>query len=321
MMGNSKINPKIYSALGQGGSMFGITLPDVARKKDNVIVLSADMSTPAGLDKFKSLYPDKFFNLGIAEQNMIGVAAGLTDEGYKTISVAQACFVSMRCFEQVRQFLGYMHSAQVLVGIGSGFSLTLMGNTHYALEDISLMKTIPGMTVIAPCDALEAMKALEAAVQLESPVYIRLYGGTATPIVYHEDFDFKVGKSVTLRKGKDLQIIATGSMVYMAMQVAEILAGKGVSASVVDMHTVKPLDIEVIDFNAPFIVSLEEHRMVGGMGDSLADYLSQYNSHPKLLKIGASDSFSIVGDYPYMMEQNGLPTDKVVERIMSFINR
>ena len=106
MMGNSKINPKIYSALGQGGSMFGITLPDVARKKDNVIVLSADMSTPAGLDKFKSLYPDKFFNLGIAEQNMIGVAAGLTDEGYKTISVAQACFVSMRCFEQVRQFLG-----------------------------------------------------------------------------------------------------------------------------------------------------------------------------------------------------------------------
>ena len=227
-MGNSKINPKIYSALGQGGSMFGITLPDVARKKDNVIVLSADMSTPAGLDKFKSLYPDKFFNLGIAEQNMIGVAAGLTDEGYKTISVAQACFVSMRCFEQVRQFLGYMHSAQVLVGIGSGFSLTLMGNTHYALEDISLMKTIPGMTVIAPCDALEAMKALEAAVQLESPVYIRLYGGTATPIVYHEDFDFKVGKSVTLRKGKDLQIIATGSMVYMAMQVAEILAGKGV---------------------------------------------------------------------------------------------
>jgi len=304
-MGNSKINPKIYSALGQGGSMFGITLPDVARKKDNVIVLSADMSTPAGLDKFKSLYPDKFFNLGIAEQNMIGVAAGLTDEGYKTISVAQACFVSMRCFEQVRQFLGYMHSAQVLVGIGSGFSLTLMGNTHYALEDISLMKTIPGMTVIAPCDALEAMKALEAAVQLESPVYIRLYGGTATPIVYHED----------------LQIIATGSMVYMAMQVAEILAGKGVSASVVDMHTVKPLDIEVIDFNAPFIVSLEEHRMVGGMGDSLADYLSQYNSHPKLLKIGASDSFSIVGDYPYMMEQNGLSTDKVVERIMSFINR
>ena len=292
MMGNSKINPKIYSALGQGGSMFGITLPDVARKKDNVIVLSADMSTPAGLDKFKSLYPDKFFNLGIAEQNMIGVAAGLTDEGYKTISVAQACFVSMRCFEQVRQFLGYMHSAQVLVGIGSGFSLTLMGNTHYALEDISLMKTIPGMTVIAPCDALEAMKALEAAVQLESPVYIRLYGGTATPIVYHEDFDFKVGKSVTLRKGKDLQIIATGSMVYMA-----------------------------IDFNAPFIVSLEEHRMVGGMGDSLADYLSQYNSHPKLLKIGASDSFSIVGDYPYMMEQNGLSTDKVVERIMSFINR
>ena len=320
-MGNSKINPKIYSALGQGGSMFGITLPDMARERDNIVVLSADMSTPAGLDKFKSLYPNNFFNLGIAEQNMIGVAAGLTDEGYKTISVAQACFVSMRCFEQVRQFLGYMHSAQILVGIGSGFSLTLMGNTHYALEDIALMKTIPCITVIVPCDALEAMKALEAAVEMDNPVYIRLYGGTATPIVYHKDFDFKVGKSVILREGKDLQIIATGSMVHIAMQAAEFLAEKGVLASVVDMHTVKPLDVEVIDFNSPFIVSLEEHRIVGGMGDSLADYLSQYNSHPKLLKIGASDSFSRVGDYSYVLENNGLSTDKVVERIMSFINR
>ena len=320
MMG-SKINPKIYSALGQGGSMFGITLPDMVRERDNVVVLSADMSTPAGLDKFKSLYPDKFLNLGIAEQNMIGIAAGLTDEGYKTISVAQACFISMRSFEPVRQFLGYMRSNQILVGIASGFSLSYFGNTHYALEDIALMKTIPNMTVIAPCDALEAMKAFKAAVEMDSPVYIRLYGGTATPIVYHEDFDFQVGKSVILREGKDLQIIATGSMVHIAMRVAEFLSEKGVLASVVDMHTVKPLDVEVIDLNTPFIVSLEEHRIVGGMGDSLSDYLSQYDSHPKFLKIGASDSFSIVGDYPYMLEKNGLSTDKVVERIMSFINR
>lgn len=321
MMENSKINPKIYSTLGQGGSMFGITLPDIVRERDDVVVLSADMSTPAGLDKFKSLYPDKFLNLGIAEQNMIGVAAGLTDEGYKTISVAQACFISMRCFEQVRQFLGYMHSAQILVGIGSGFSLTLMGNTHYALEDISLMKTIPGMAVIAPCDSLEAMKAFKAVVQMKSPVYIRLYGGTAIPIVHHEDFDFEIGQSVILREGTDLQIIATGSMVHVAVQVAEILAGKGVLASVVDMHTIKPLDIKVIDFDTPLIVSLEEHRLVGGIGDSIAGYLSQYDSHPKLLKIGASDSFSIVGDYPYMMEQNGLSANKVVEQIMSFINK
>lgn len=320
-MENSKINPKIYSTLGQGGSMFGIMLSELAKDMDNLVVLSADMSTPAGLDKFKSLYPGHFFNLGIAEQNMIGVAAGLADEGYKTICVAQACFISMRCFEQVRQFLGYMHSAQILVGIGSGFSLTLMGNTHYALEDISLMKTIPNMTVIAPCDALEAMKALEAAVQMETPVYIRLYGGTTIPIVYQKDFDFEVGKSIILREGTDLQIIATGSMVHIAMQVAEILAEKGFFASVIDMHTIKPLDIEVIDFSIPFIISLEEHRLVGGMGDSIADLLSQFGTHPKLLKIGASDSFSIVGDYPYMMEQNGLAVDKVVEQIISFINK
>lgn len=145
MMETNKLNTKILSSLGQGGSIFGITLLDLMKEREDIVVLSADMSTPAGLDKFKSLYANHFFNLGIAEQNMIGVAAGLMDEGYKTISVAQACFISMRCFEPVRQFLGYMHSKQVLVGIGSGFSLTFMGNTHYALEDIALMRSIPGM--------------------------------------------------------------------------------------------------------------------------------------------------------------------------------
>lgn len=318
-MEKNNLSTKVLSSFGQGGCVFGITLLDLMREQDNIMVLSADMSTPAGLDKFKSLYADRFLNLGIAEQNMIGVGAGLADEGYKVISVAQACFISMRCFEPVRQFLGYMKSKQILVGLSSGFSLTYFGNTHYALEDIALMKSIPGMTVIAPSDARQAMKALEAAIDKDSPVYIRLYGGTSLPIVYENDCEFEIGEAINLREGKDLQLIATGSMVSIALQVAEKLAEEGISASVIDMHTIKPLDTKALDMNARVIVSLEEHRVIGGLGDSIADYLSQYRSHPALLKVGVEDKFSVVGDYPYLMEQNGLSVNKIVERIKSFL--
>lgn len=318
-MEKNKLSAKVLSSFGQGGSAFGITLLDLMKRQDNIIVLTADMSTPAGLDKFKSQHPDHFLNLGIAEQNMIGVASGLTDEGYKTISVAQACFISMRCFEPVRQFLGYMHSKQILIGIGSGFSLTLMGNTHYALEDIALMRSIPGMTVIAPSDAMQAMKALDAAVHADAPVYLRLYGGTALPIVYEDDFDFQIGKAIKLKSGKDLQLVATGSMVSIALKVADVLEEEGMSVSVTDMHTIKPLDTTALDRSIPMLVSLEEHSVIGGLGDSIASYLSQYASHPKLLKIGVEDKFSVVGDYPYLMEQNGLSCNKIIERIKSFL--
>lgn len=318
-MEKNKFSAKMLSSFGQGGGAFGVTLLELMKEYENIVVLTADMSTPAGLDKFKSLYADHFLNLGIAEQNMIGVAAGLTDEGYKTISVAQACFISMRCFEPVRQFLGYMQSKQILVGIASGFSLTYLGNTHYALEDFALMRSIPGVTVVAPSDVMQAMKALDAAVRGNTPIYIRLYGGTSLPVVYEEDFDFEIGKAISLRTGKDLQLVATGSMVTIALEVANRLQEEGISASVLDMHTIKPLDTLALDMNAPAIVSLEEHRVIGGLGEAIADYLSQHASHPKLLKIGVEDEFSVVGDYTYLMEQNGLSSDRIVERIKSYL--
>jgi len=314
-----KYNPKLLSAFGQGGCVFGISLMDIASRKENVMVLSTDVSTPAGLDKFKATYPERFLNLGIAEQNMIGTASGLTDEGFKTISVAQACFISMRCFEPVRQYVGYMKSNQILIGFGSGFSLTFMGNTHYALEDIALMKEIAGMTVIAPSDAMQAMKALEAAVEHDGPVYIRLFGGTGTPIVYTDDFDYHIGKAIRLKEGKDIQLIATGSMVDIALKAATDLESIGLSVSVIDMHTIKPLDTSIIDMNSKLLVSLEEHKVIGGLGSSIADYLCSYKSHPKLLKIGVGDCFSSVGDYSYLMETNGLSSEKIVEKIKSEI--
>ena len=315
----NKINVKLLSMAGQGGSAFGVGLMNLIQEHPEIVVLSSDMSTPAGLDKFKTAYPDHFMNVGIAEQNMIGIAAGLADEGYLPICVAQACFMTMRSFEPIRQYCGYMGIPMILVGIGSGLSLQYMGNTHYALEDIALMRTIPGMTVVAPCDALEAMKALEAAMNPSGPVYIRLFGGTGIPAVYPEDYHFELGKAVQLREGSDIQIIATGSMVGQALKVAAALEAEGVSASVVNMHTVKPLDASVIDYDKKLIVTLEEHREIGGLGSAVESVLSGRSDSPVLYKIGIKDQFGPVGGYNYLLEQCGLDVETIKNHIIHSI--
>lgn len=313
----SKMNFKLMSMAGQGGSVFGISLMEMMNHRSDLIVLSSDMSTPAGLDKFKAAFPDHFMNLGIAEQNMIGTAAGLAEEGFKSVCVAQACFITMRSFEQIRQFCGYMQIPIVMVGIGSGVSLQYMGNTHYAIEDISLMRSVPGMQVTVPCDAYEAVKAFEYAVDCGHPVYLRLFGGTAIPAVFNEEEAFVGEKAIRLREGKDLQIIATGSMVGKALKVAEEFSSAGIDASVVDMHTIKPLDEEAIAFDTKLIVSLEEHSIVGGLGSAIADALSRYTNHPRHIKLGFKDHFLPVGSYPYLLEQGGLSVDCIKKEIMN----
>ena len=311
------MNFKLMSMAGQGGSVFGISLIEMMSQRNDMIVLSSDMSTPAGLDKFKVAYPDYFMNLGIAEQNMIGTAAGMAEEGYKPICVAQACFITMRSFEQVRQYCGYMRIPMVIIGIGSGVSLQYMGNTHYALEDLALMRTIPGMEVIAPCDSYEAVKAFEYAVNSKHPVYIRFFGGTAIPAVFNEEKEFEGGKAIKMREGKDVQIIATGSMVGNVLKVADELAAEGIDTSVVDMHTIKPLDKDAIDLNMKLIVTIEEHNIIGGLGSAVADVLSQYTSHPKLLKLGINDRFVPVGSYKYLLYECGLDIESIKNEIIN----
>ncbi len=311
-----KPNYKLMSMAGQGGSIFGISLIELMSQRKDLVVLSSDMSTPAGLDKFKAKYPDYFMNMGIAEQNMIGTAAGLAEEGYKPICVAQACFITMRSFEQVRQYCGYMQIPIVIVGIGSGVSMQYMGNTHYAIEDMALMRTIPGMQVIAPCDSYEGVNAFEYAVGSNNPVYIRLYGGTAIPSVFSKEIEFACGKAIKIREGADVQIIATGSMVNSAIKVAEELASEGIAASVLDMHTVKPIDADAIELDKKLIVSLEEHNIIGGLGSAVADVLSGYPSHPKLLKLGVSDHYLPVGSYKYLLQQSGLEVKNIKAQII-----
>lgn len=313
----NKINVRLLSMAGQGGSALGITLMELMKEHDDIMVLSADMSTPAGLDKFKMAYPERFMNVGIAEQNMIGIAAGLADEGYKVICVAQACFITMRCFEQIRQYAGYMGIPLILVGIGSGLSLQYMGNTHYALEDIALMRTIPGMTVMAPCDSLEAMKCFESAVSCEGSTYIRLFGGTGIPAVHQTDFNFERGKAFTLRTGKTITILATGSMVLSAMKAADILFEQGVDCTVMDIHTIKPLGSNLLEACAEkkLIVTIEEHRLTGGLGSAISELLSKSQIGCKMLPLGVNDIYPMPGSYQYLIEQCGLSVDSIINSV------
>jgi len=302
-------NAKLMAMVGQSASIFGMALMELASLRDDIIVLAADQSTPAGLDKFKATYPERFYNVGIAEQNMIGIAAGLADEGYLPICVAQACFLSMRAFEQIRQYVGYMQKPILLVGLFSGFSTTFMGNTHYSLEDMALMRMVPGMQVLAPADGLEAVKSFEAAVEKRKPAYIRLWGKTGSPIIYESDYNYEIEKAILLREGKDIQLVATGSMVVQALEVAKLLSEIGIESDVIDMHTIKPIDTSLLDGHKP-IFSIEEHSVIGGLGDALRE------SGFPIRKIGIEDRFGNVGDYNYLLEQNNLSKEKIKEIIL-----
>lgn len=312
----NKFNPRVYFRLGQSGSIFGMELMEQAGNYP-FKVLSSDMSVVAGLDRFKKEYPDNFYNVGIAEQNLLGVAAGLDSEGFKTIAVAQACFISMRSFEQVRQYLGYMGGKVMCVGINSGFSLTFFGNTHYAIEDMALMRSVPNMTVLSPADAGEAVKLFDAALKVDGPVYLRLSGSLNTPIVYKEDYELKIGQAITLKEGDDIAILATGLMVSNALKAAELLLEKGITATVVDVHTIKPIDKDTIQKNCgkKLLVSVEEHNVVGGLGTAIADVLSEQRNSAPLLKLGVQDHFMPVGDYNYLVEQAGLTPEQIAASI------
>lgn len=312
----NKYIPRVYFRLGQSGSIFGMELMEQVGNYP-FKVLSSDMSVVAGLDRFKKEHPNDFYNVGIAEQNLLGVAAGLDSEGYKTIAVAQACFISMRSFEQVRQYLGYMGGKVMCVGINSGFSLTFFGNTHYAIEDMALMRSIPNMTILSPADAGEAVKIFDAALKLDGPVYLRLSGSLNTPIVYKEDYELKIGQAITLKEGNDIAIFATGLMVSSALKAADILTEKGINATVMDVHTIKPIDKDTILKNCDkkLMVSVEEHNVVGGLGTAIADVLSEQRNTPVLLKLGVLDHFLPVGNYNYLVEQAGLTPEQIADSI------
>lgn len=315
----NSVNRRTYSRLGQAGALFGMGLFDAIEVVGDVFLLTADMGKPAGMGRFKTRYPERFVNVGIAEQNLIGMAAGFASEGYPVVASAQAVFLSMRSFEQVRQYLGYMKLPVVIVGVSAGFALTFFGNTHYAIEDIALLRTIPGITILSPSDAGQAVKAIVAALNSKSPVYIRCTGGLNAPSIYKFDYDFEIGKSIKIKPGSQVAIFATGTVVANALEAAHQLEGKHISAAVIDVHTIKPLDTECIDRYADYklLVSVEEHSVIGGLGGAISEYLTGLRPRARLLRLGIRDQFVTPGDYNYLMQQSRLDSASIVEDILS----
>ncbi|MDR3355134.1 MAG: transketolase family protein [Synergistaceae bacterium] len=302
-------------------AVFGSAMLELASQRDDVYVLSADLIISSGLDRFSKAYPDRCFNVGIAEQNLIGMAAGMAHDGAAVFATSFAPFVSMRAGEQVRVNLGCMGLNVKVVGISSGLEIAHFGNSHYGLEDISVMRSIPNITVLCPADGAEIIKVVFAAAETRGPVYIRLTGGANTPPVHADDYEFIIGKSIKLRDGNDITIIAHGAMVYHSIRAAEILQNNGISASVVNMHTVKPLDMAAVDeaaLKGP-VVTVEEHSVIGGLGGAVAERKSTLkNAFPQLF-IGLPDIYGKPGDYSYLLEKYGLTGELIAKKIMEFL--
>ena len=311
-------NARQWSRLGSRG-VFGQAILAVAEHHPEMMVISADLGNSSGLDRFKKSYPDQFLNVGIAEQNMIGVAAGLAKEGFNVFATSFAPFITMRAAEQVRMNLGYMNMNVKAVAIGSGVSMAFLGNSHYGIEDAAVMRSIPNITVVCPADCAEIFKIVQAAVKFKGPMYIRLTGAVGNPPVYSEDYAFEIGKAVVLREPAAVTFIATGSMVYESLEAAKLLEEKGIKAGVINMHTIKPLDTSAIEMALKYsklIVTVEEHSIIGGLGSAVAEYKASKRYAPPQLILGLPDAFDVTGEYRYLLERHGLVASKISQSVL-----
>ena len=294
---------------------YGTALVELGRKRDDFIVMDADLAAATQPGMFKKEFPDRFYDCGIAEQNMMGIAAGIAATGKKVIVSSFAMFAAGRAFEQVRNSIGYPHLNVIIGATHAGISVGEDGATHQCCEDIALMRTIPGMTIINPADEVEAKKAVEAAIELDGPVYMR-FGRLAVPVIFDEDYKFEVGKGVELRNGIDVTIIATGLMVNEALEAYEMLKNEGISARVINMATIKPLDKDIVIKAAKetgAIVTAEEHSVIGGLGGAVSEAVCE--EYPVLVvKLGVNDVFGHSGPAPKLLDEFGLRAPNIVEK-------
>lgn len=312
-------NIKRWMMLGTRNA-FGTFLTELAAEHPELFAISADFTKSTGLAKFKEQYPNQFLTAGIAEQNMIALASGLASEGHNVFASSFASFVTTRCYEQVKINLGYMQHNVKLVGIASGLGVSYQGNTHFGLDDVSLMRAIPNMTIIVPSDCTEVAKATIALTNYQGPAYLRLVGEGFIPIVNLEDYEFEIGKGIVKRNGSDVLMIANGTMVNQSLKVAEELEKEGISAAVVNMHTVKPLDIELIDNQLQekrLVVTVEEGQLNGGLGSAVAEHLASIGNTPKLIRLGIKDIFPHAGSYSYLLQQCGLDVETIKNEIIN----
>lgn len=294
---------------------YGKALVDLGKQNDKIIVLDADLSTATKTGMFKSEFPERFFNTGIAECNMICIAGGLSTLGYTVFASSFAMFTAGRAFEQVRNTLGYPHLNVKIGATHAGISVGEDGASHQCCEDIALMRTIPGMVIINPADDIEARAAVFAAAEYDGPVYLR-FGRLALPRIFDEDYHFDIGKAVKLCDGKDVTIIATGLMVNEAIAAREILMNNGIDAAVLNIHTIKPIDRDAVISAAKetgAIVTAEEHSIIGGLGGAVAEVVCETFPVP-VLRVGVNDVFGRSGPGNEMLHIFGLDAANIAEK-------
>ena len=295
---------------------YGETLAALSEKYPDLIVLDADLAAATKTGIFKKACPERFFDCGIAEANMMGVAAGIASTGKKVFASSFAMFAAGRAFEIVRNSIGYPHLNVKIGATHAGISVGEDGATHQCNEDIALMRTIPGMTVICPADDVEAKAAVEAALEFNGPVYMR-FGRLAVPVFNDKDtYKFEMGKGVLLRDGSDVTIVATGLMVNEAMIAADMLASEGIKARVINIHTIKPLDKEIICKAAKetgVIVTAEEHSVIGGLGSAVAETVTECCPVP-VVKVGVNDVFGHSGPAVQLLKEFGLSAENIAEK-------
>ena len=294
---------------------FGKALVELGHKRNDFIVMDADLAAATKTGMFKKEFPDRFYDCGIAEQNMMGIAAGIAATGKRVIVSSFAMFAAGRAFEQVRNSIGYPHLPVIIGATHAGISVGEDGATHQCCEDIALMRTIPGMTIINPADETESKKALFAAMELDGPVYIR-FGRLAVPVIFDDDYNFEVGKGVELRGGNDVTVIATGLMVNEALQAYELLKAEGISARIINMATIKPLDNEIVLKAARetgAVVTAEEHSVIGGLGGAVCELLSGECPVP-VVRLGVYDTFGHSGPAADLLDEFGLRAANIVEK-------
>lgn len=311
-------NIRKWSRLGSCGA-FGMAALELGKTKENFGIVTADLCFYSGLERFKKSFPERLYNVGIAEQNMIGVAAGMAKEGMNVFATTYATFASTRCCDQVRVNMGYMKLPIKLVGLTAGLSVGILGGTHISCEDVAILRSIPNLTILSPADCTETVKATLAAADWNGPVYLRLSGTMNNPIVYDSDcdYEFTIGKGIILREGKDIALIATGPMVATAIKTSEELEKDGISCKVVDIHTLKPLDQDLIKEckKCGLIVTMEEHSVIGGLGSAVSEVLASEKNCPPQYMIGISDEFKHAADYQYLIEQYGLDVQSIVRKV------
>jgi transketolase len=290
----------------------------LAKVDPRVVLLSGDIGNKL-FDDFKNVDAARFYNCGVAEANMMGVAAGMALSGFRPIVYTITPFTTTRCFEQIRVDVCYHEAPVIIVGTGSGLSYAELGPTHHSLEDMAILRTLPGMCVMAPCDANELRAIMQAALKQNRPVYIRI-GKKGEPVIHAEVPELEIGKSIVIREGSDVTLLSAGTIMPEVLQAADQLKEKGISAEVVSYHSIKPLDTEYLEVAAKkfkLIATIEEHGMIGGLGGAVSEWYAKVNASVKFLSVGTPDEFMHeIGSQEYARAKYGLVADSIAKQVV-----